>query len=115
MALRLEEIVVDCRDCVSLARWWRAATGWQIVGEDSGAIELAQAPGHTPTILFVEVSDLQRGKNRLHLDWVPDDQQAEVERLIGLGASRVEIGQGSTSWVVMADPEGNEFCVLAAR
>ncbi|WP_125615512.1 VOC family protein [Specibacter cremeus] len=115
MALRLEEIVVDCRDCSSLARWWQAATGWQVVGEDSDAIELAPAPGQTPSMIFVEVAEHKRGKNRLHLDWVPDDQQAEVERLVGLGASRVDIGQGRTSWVVLADPEGNEFCVLAAR
>ena len=115
MALSLEEIVVDCRDCLSLARWWQAATGWQIVGEESGAIELAPAPGQTPSIMFIEVAEHKRVKNRLHLDWVPDDQQAEVERLIGLGASRVDIGQGTTSWVVLADPEGNEFCILAAR
>ncbi|MFM9918393.1 VOC family protein [Lacisediminihabitans sp. H27-G8] len=115
MALHLEEIVVDCRDRVALARWWQAATGWQVVGEDSDATELAAAPGHTPSILFVEVAEPKRGKNRLHLDWVPGDQQEEVERLVSLGASRVDIGQGSTSWVVLADPEGNEFCVLAAR
>ncbi|TFC05286.1 VOC family protein [Cryobacterium mannosilyticum] len=115
MALRLEEIVVDCGDCSSLARWWQVATGWQIVDEDSGAIELALAPGQTPSMMFIEVAEPKRGKNRLHLDWVPDDQQAEVERLVGLGASRVDIGQGSASWVVLADPEGNEFCVLAAR
>ena len=85
------------------------------MGEESGAIELAPAPGQTPSIMFIEVAEHKRVKNRLHLDWVPDDQQAEVERLIGLGASRVDIGQGTTSWVVLADPEGNEFCILAAR
>jgi len=53
-------------------------------------------------------------KNRLHLDLRPDDQAAEVERLVGLGATRVDLGQGEASWVVLADPEGNEFCVLRA-
>ena len=65
--------------------------------------------------MFIKVAEPKRYKNRLHLDWAPDDQQAEVERLLSLGANRVDIGQGSTSWVVLADPEGNEFCVLAAR
>ena len=115
MALRLEEIVVDCRDPVSLARWWQTVTGWQVVGEDSDGVELAPAPGQTPSIMFTEVAEPKRYKNRLHLDWVPDDQHAEVERLLSLGASRVDVGQGSAPWVVMADPEGNEFCVLAAR
>jgi hypothetical protein len=66
-------------------------------------------------MMFIQVAEQKRYKNRLHMDWVPDDQQAEVERLLRLGASRIDIGQGSPSWVVMADPEGNEFCVLAAR
>ena len=66
-------------------------------------------------MMFIAVAEHKRQKNRLHLDWVPDDQQAEVGRLLGLGASRVDVGQGSAPWVVMADPEGNEFCILAAR
>ena len=115
MTLRLEEIVVDCHDPVTLARWWQTATGWQVVGEDSDGVELAPAPGQTPSMMFIAVAEHKRQKNRLHLDWVPDDQQAEVGRLLGLGASRVDVGQGSAPWVVMADPEGNEFCILAAR
>ena len=115
MALRLEEIVFDCRDPVSLARWRQTVTGWQVVGEESDGVELAPNPGQTPSIMFTEVAEHKRYKNRLHLDWVPDDQHAEVERLLSLGASRVDVGQGSAPWVVMADPEGNEFCVLAAR
>ena len=117
MALRLEEIVVDCRDPVTLARWWQTATGWQVVGEDGDGdgVELAPAPGQMPSMMFIQVAEHKRRKNRLHLDWVPDDQQAEVERLLSLGASRVDIGQGNAPWVVMADPEGNEFCILAAR
>ncbi|MET0714094.1 MAG: VOC family protein, partial [Mycetocola sp.] len=101
MSLRLEEIVIDCRDPSSLARWWQAAIGWQIVGEDSDGVELAPAPGQTPTLMFVAVPETKQRKNRLHLDWVPDDQAAELERLVGLGASRVDIGQGSTPWVVL--------------
>jgi hypothetical protein len=66
-------------------------------------------------MLFLPVDDKKLTKNRIHIDLRPDDQAAEVERLISLGASRVEIGQGDVSWVVLADPEGNEFCVLQDR
>ena len=68
--------------------------------------------GVSPDLLFVKVPDGKRGKNRLHLDLRPGDQAAEVARLEGLGARRVDIGQGEQTWVVLADPEGNEFCVL---
>ena len=67
-------------------------------------------------MLFLAVDDPKGGKNRLHIDLRPDDQGAEVERLVSLGASRVDVGQGDdVSWVVLADPEGNEFCVLPPR
>jgi hypothetical protein len=65
-------------------------------------------------LLFVRVAESKSIKNRLHLDFRPDDRDVEVERLIGLGATRVDIGQGKPSWVVLADPEGNEFCVLGS-
>jgi hypothetical protein len=71
--------------------------------------------GDGPHLFFLKVPDTKTVKNRLHLDLVPDDQQAEVSQLLSLGASHADIGQGETSWVVMADPEGNEFCVLSAR
>jgi hypothetical protein len=61
---------------------------------------------------FVRFDDDKKGKSRLHLDFRPDDQDAEVARLLAHGARRVDIGQGDQSWVVLADPEGNEFCVL---
>jgi hypothetical protein len=65
--------------------------------------------------LFLNVPESKSVKNRLHLDVVPDDQATEVERLLSLGAQRADIGQGEQTWVVLADPEGNEFCVLSAR
>ena len=78
--------------------------------------EIQAEPDRLPGILFLAVDDAKHAKNRLHIDLRPDDQQAEVERLIGMGATRVEIGQGDdVPWVVLADPEGNEFCVLGAR
>jgi hypothetical protein len=65
-------------------------------------------------LLFLEVPEAKAGKNRLHLDLSPDDQAAEVERIRDLGAMPVSVGQsGDEDWVVLADPEGNEFCVLA--
>jgi hypothetical protein len=77
--------------------------------------EGSREDGASPDLLFLRVPEAKAGKNRLHLDLRPDDQDAEVARLEGLGATRADIGQGETSWVVMADPEGNEFCVLRPR
>ena len=68
-----------------------------------------------PGLLFGPVPEKKTIKNRLHLDFRPDDQAAEVDRLLALGARRVDIGQGEQPWVVLADPEGNEFCVLGVR
>jgi hypothetical protein len=114
MSLRWEEVVVDCRDQAALGRWWAEALGWEIDADDEET-ELRNPEGG-PTLLFLNVAEPKTVKNRLHLDVVPDDQDAEVERLLSLGATRAEVGQsGDESWVVLADPEGNEFCVLSAR
>lgn len=121
--LRIQCITIDCIDPSSLARFWAAALEWQITYEsdDEVSIELlGESPevGRIPDILFIRNSDKKLAKNRLHLDLRPKDQEAEVKRLELLGAMRIEIGQSAdpdTTWVVMADPEGNEFCVLRAR
>jgi predicted enzyme related to lactoylglutathione lyase len=110
---------VDAHDCELLARFWSAALGWRITVEtdDEWAIEPPEgspAVDVAPDILFVKVPDAKTVKNRLHLDLRPADQQSQVQRLVDLGARRIGIGQPEdVSWVVMADPEGNEFCVLA--
>ena len=114
MTLKWEEVVVDCQNPAELARWWAQALSWEIIDEEDEAVELGNPDG-VPNLLFLKVPEGKTIKNRLHLDFVPDDQAAEVARLEGLGASRANIGQGETTWVVMADPEGNEFCVLSAR
>ena len=116
--------MVDAHDPRALAEFWAEVLGWKI-GEGGNEIEVwiereLGDPKNTgfPDILFLKNSDLKNVKNRLHLDLRPDDQAAEVRRLEKLGAKRIEIGQSAdpdTSWVVMADPEGNEFCVLRAR
>jgi hypothetical protein len=117
MGRRVTELVIDSADPWRLAAFWMAVLGWQPTGRYQGAVEIAGPPGSGPSLTFVPVSEAKQGKNRLHLDVNPVgcDQAQEVERLIELGARRVDIGQGASSWVVLADPEGNEFCVLRAR
>ena len=122
--LTLQCITVDAYNPKALAEFWAEALGWS-VGEDGDDIgwwierELND-PKKTgfPDILFLKVPDSKVVKNRLHLDLRPDDQAAEVARLESLGAKKIDIGQSTdpdTTWVVMADPEGNEFCILSAR
>ena len=117
MGSRFTELVVDAVDPQHLARFWSAVLGWQPTGRDEGAVEIAATGGGGPSLTFVPVSEAKTSKNRLHIDVTPVgcDQEDEVERLLGLGARRVDVGQGERSWVVLADPEGNEFCVLRAR
>ena len=124
MALSLQCITVDAHDPLALAQFWADALGWKI-GEGVNDIEVwiereLGDPNKTgfPDILFLKVPDSKVVKNRLHLDLRPDDQDAEVARLEKLGAKKIDIGQSTdpdTTWVVMADIEGNEFCVLSAR
>jgi hypothetical protein len=113
MSLKWEQVVVDCQDAVTLGHWWAEALGWPILDEDDEGVELGTGEG--PSLLFLNVPERKTLKNRLHLDFVPDDQAVEVDRLLTSGATRVDIGQGEQTWVVLADPEGNEFCVLRAR
>jgi hypothetical protein len=114
MASRWEQIVVDSEDPARLARWWAAALGYQIVNEEPGEVEIRRSPDEMPGLVFTPVPDAKTVKNRLHIDLRPDNQEAEVERLVNMGARPVDIGQGDVNWVVLADPEGNEFCVLRA-
>jgi predicted enzyme related to lactoylglutathione lyase len=113
--LAWEQVIVDAADPQALGRWWASALGWVIVSEDPEEFEIRPTPDLIPGLLFVRVPERKRVKNRLHLDFRPLDQDAEVERLVDLGATRAHVGQGDETWVVLADPEGNEFCVLAPR
>ena len=115
MGSRWVQVVVDAEDPARLARWWAEALGYQIVNEEPDEVEIRRTPESVPGLLFITVPDAKKVKNRLHLDLRPDDQEAEVERLVDMGARPVDIGQHDVSWVVLADPEGNEFCVLSAR
>ena len=113
MALRWEQVVVDVADPRALGQWWATALGWQVVAAEDDEVEIRESPDVEPGLLFLAVGEEKAGKNRLHIDLRPDDQSAEVDRLVALGAQRVDIGQGDVTWVVLADPEGNEFCVLS--
>lgn len=115
MALEWEQTMVDAADPVTLGRWWQAALGWVVVGETDDEFEIRPAAETLPGLLFCRVPDAKTTKNRLHLDFRPDDRDAEVRRLLEMGARRVDVGQGEQTWVVLADPEGNEFCVLSSK
>src|SRR5262245_7364357 len=119
MAIRWYSVVVDCRDVASQARWWANALGWPIIYEAPEEVIVAPPDERGPGLVFVPVPEGKQVKNRLHIDLAPqpaDNQAAEVDRLLELGATRADIGQGDdVSWVVLADPEGNEFCVLSSR
>jgi hypothetical protein len=122
MACRFSELVVDSRDPESLATFWAAVLDYRVLGrEDDGSVEIGPASGFggaAPTLVFGPVPDPTPGKRRLHIDVnaTDRDQDEELERLLGLGATRADVGQtGDESWYVLADPEGNEFCLLRRR
>jgi predicted enzyme related to lactoylglutathione lyase len=116
----INEIVVDCADPERVAEFWGAALGWDVQREGEYFwMSASGEPGDGGLILvFVPVPEPKTVKNRVHIDVSPRgcDQPEEVERLLGLGARHVDVGQGDdVPWVVLADPEGNEFCVLRRR
>lgn len=130
MGLRWYSVVVDCRDVKGQSRWWANVLGWEILYEADN--EVVVVPPHIldetrmippaergPGLIFVPVPETKTLKNRLHIDLAPakdDDQEAEVRKLETLGARRVDVGQtDEVTWVVLTDPEGNEFCVLSPR
>jgi len=121
VSVRIQALCIDAVDPRPVAAFWQNALGWRRTFEDEDDIVL-EPPAGSPLdgvaadLLVQRVPESKTGKNRLHLDLRPDDQEAEVARLEQLGARRVCVGQDpSVTWVVMADPDGNEFCVLRAR
>jgi Glyoxalase-like domain len=128
---RFSEIVIDCQRPRTLAAFWCAALGYRVLDEQDDLVEIGPPDVSTdddwaewktrlrrgaapPTIVFIVVPEAKVTKNRVHIDLSPVDISPadEVERLIGLGATKADIGQGDVHWTVMRDPEGNEFCVL---
>ena len=114
MSLRVGEVVMDCAEHGAVVEFWQAALGYE--RQDVNEQYVALAPkereiGRVP-ILFQKVPEPKRAKNRVHLDFRSEDMAAEVERLLGLGATFIaQRSLGQLTWTVMADPEGNEFCV----
>jgi predicted enzyme related to lactoylglutathione lyase len=112
----LAAIVLDANDPDRLAEFWAAATGWTVGNRGEYGVSLHRPGDHPPDLDIVRVPEPKTVKGRAHLDVHPPpdgDQTAEVARLTGLGATPADVGQGpDVSWVVLADPEGNEFCVL---
>src|SRR5581483_2537067 len=118
MAAVLREVIIDCTDPRAVAAFWAQVLGWS-VQESDDVLWMSESGEPFPDLLlvFVAVPEPKSAKNRVHLDVNPIgcDQDEEVARLIGRGARRVDVGQGDVPWVVLADPEGNEFCVLNRR
>lgn len=124
MASRFSELVIDAHDPRKLAEFWCEVLGYEIVDESDGEVveiaggeQTAEAMRRgivPPTIVLAAVPESKTVKNRLHIDLRPIDRTRddEVERVLALGARHVDVGQGEQSWVVLADIEGNEFCVL---
>jgi hypothetical protein len=131
MALRWYTVVVDCHDVAAQARFWAAALDWKPSYEAPDEIVLVPSYADEevvratpwervpPGLVFVPVPEGKAVKNRLHIDLAPhtsDDRDAEIARLLSLGATRADVGQSAdVTWDVLADPEGNEFCVLSSR
>ena len=120
VSLRWQCMCVDSTDPSATAAFWQEALGWRRTHDTPDEIVLEPPEGSpedgvSPDILVLRVPEAKAVKNRLHIDLRPDDQAAEVARLEALGARRVSVGQPEdATFVVMADPEGNEFCVLRA-
>ncbi|KRD43604.1 hypothetical protein ASE38_05125 [Cellulomonas sp. Root930] len=108
-------LTIDSADPGALAAWWSRVLGWQEVwrSDDGAEVAIGSPSGGSTNWLFTRVADTKTVKNRLHVDLrPPEDHGTELARLLELGAVRVDIGQGDAPWAVLADPEGNEFCLL---
>jgi predicted enzyme related to lactoylglutathione lyase len=109
---------ITCDGSRAVGYFWSQALGWPLVWDQDEETAIRAPDGTGPFITWGPPVPTKTQKNRLHLDIAPPadgDQRAEVDRLISLGATPIDIGQGDVSWVVMADPDGNEFCVLTPR
>ena len=121
MASVFREIVIDCREPAVVGRFWADVLGWPLTLDDEDGSCWLSSTGEPwappPLLVFVPVAEPKTVKNRVHIDVNPTgcDQAEELERLLALGARPVDIGQGEVPWIVLADPEDNEFCLLSRR
>lgn len=113
MKLTWEALTIDSRDPAACARWWAESLGWDVTLESPDGVEVRSPDGGGVCLFFVPSRADKAGQNRLHLDLYADDQAIAVQRLEARGARRVDIGQPEDAeWIVLRDPEGNEFCLL---
>ena len=118
MPAALHHIVIDSHDLPALARFWAAVLDWRILSEREREVVIGPDIDSPVGICFMPAPETKTVKNRLHLDLTtgPSEREAEIARILALGARRVDIGQtGDESWTVLADPEGNEFCVVRPK
>jgi predicted enzyme related to lactoylglutathione lyase len=118
MPVRLHHIVVDAHDLPALARFWTQALGWMVLSERENEIVIGTDQNVPAGMCFMSVTEPKTVKNRVHLDLTSSaaDRDQEIDRLLALGARRIDIGQtGAETWIVLADPEGNEFCVVRPK
>jgi hypothetical protein len=115
MALELGMITIDCTNPQELAEFWTAALGVTVAGDYGPFVILARPESGGPALAFQQVPEPRAGKNRVHVDFSAPDPRAEVRRLVSLGAAeQARHSQPGVAWTVLADPEGNEFCVAEA-
>jgi predicted enzyme related to lactoylglutathione lyase len=116
MAMTAHMVTIDCADPAALTKFWSEAAGYEVRWQADDFVVLGSTQGSGIRIGLQRVSEARAGKNRVHIDWAADDRVAEVGRLTGLGARVLaEHSAPGLSWTVLADPEGNEFCVSAAE
>lgn len=116
MSSRISSIAIDAAEPRVIADFWCRVLDWRVIDEEDGVISIGPADGSWPTIDVVPVPEKKTVKNRLHLDLRADGTSTadELQRLLDLGARRTDVGQGpDVTWVVLSDPEGNEFCLLS--
>ncbi|MFJ8753867.1 VOC family protein [Streptomyces sp. NPDC102441] len=118
MPVSLHHIVIDTHDLPALSRFWAGVLRWRILSEREREVVIGPDENSPVGICFMPVTDRKAVKNRLHLDLTSaaEDREAEIERILALGARHADVGQtGEESWTVLADPEGNEFCVVRPK
>ncbi|KUM41174.1 VOC family protein [Arthrobacter sp. EPSL27] len=116
MSSRISSIAIDAAEPRVIADFWCRVLDWRVIDEEDGVISIGRADGSWPTIDVIAVPEKKAVKNRLHLDLRADGTSTaeELQRLLDLGARRTDVGQGpDATWVVLSDPEGNEFCLLS--
>ncbi len=113
MGSRWDALIVDALDPERLGRWWAEVLDHRVESVSAREVVIGPAVDGHPRLIFLRHADVKHAKNRLHLDLRPDDLDGEIERLVNMGARHVDVGQPEdAAWIVLADPEGNEFCIL---